>query len=281
MKIILSAYRLYLNAAFMIAPDWGAKKAFQVFATPRRQKVAEKEAAILAQAHQSLYRFEDKALSFYRWKNPHKGAQARKALLVHGWDGHAGNFGAIIKLLLNKGYEVLAFDGPAHRASEGKRTNMLQFARLIDQILCQESEIELLMGHSFGSGASVLSLHDFPKTQIKKLILLSTPDKIEDVILNFSQAMHLSRPNTERIFHFVEQKFNRKVQTLRVSEQVKKLTQPEILLIHDRFDRVLPFTFAESVAASNPRIELFAPEKVGHYKMLWKEVVLEKIASFI
>ncbi|WP_027002399.1 alpha/beta hydrolase [Hugenholtzia roseola] len=281
MKIILSAYRLYLNTAFLIAPDWGAKKAFQVFATPRRQKVADKEKAILAQAHQSVYRFENKALSFYRWKNPHQETATKKALLVHGWDGHAGNFGAIVQLLLNKGYEVLAFDGPAHRASEGKQTNMLQFARLIDQILRQESQIEVLIGHSFGSGASVLSLHDYPKKQIKKLILLSTPDKIEDVILNFSQYMHLSRPNTERIFNFVEQKFNRKVQAIRVSEQSKKLTVPEILLIHDRYDRVLPFAFAESVATANPKIELFAPEKVGHYKMLWKAVVLEKIASFI
>ena len=49
-------------------------------------------------------------------------------LLVHGWEGRALDFSEFIDPLVEAGYHVVAFDGPAHGESSGKQTHAPQFA---------------------------------------------------------------------------------------------------------------------------------------------------------
>jgi len=52
----------------------------------------------------------------WRWNHPAE----RKVLILHGFESSAINFDRYVKPLIKKGYEVLAFDAPAHGRSGSK-----------------------------------------------------------------------------------------------------------------------------------------------------------------
>ncbi|MBV7335161.1 alpha/beta hydrolase [Chloroflexi bacterium TSY] len=52
-------------------------------------------------------------------------------LLLHGWAGRGSQLGAFVQPLVDAGYRVVTFDGPAHADSPGKQTNLLEFAQII------------------------------------------------------------------------------------------------------------------------------------------------------
>ena len=49
-------------------------------------------------------------------------------LLLHGWDGRAAQMISFVEPLVDAGYAVLAVDAPAHGASAGRQTNMLEWS---------------------------------------------------------------------------------------------------------------------------------------------------------
>jgi pimeloyl-ACP methyl ester carboxylesterase len=63
-------------------------------------------------------------IAVYHW-----GKGGRRILLVHGWGGKAAQFFSFVGPLLDAGFEVIAFDAPAHGASSGSFASGPVFAR--------------------------------------------------------------------------------------------------------------------------------------------------------
>ena len=48
-------------------------------------------------------------------------------MLSHGWDGRASQFSVLARDLIAEGYRVVSFDAPAHGASAGRRTYLVDW----------------------------------------------------------------------------------------------------------------------------------------------------------
>ena len=69
------------------------------------------------------------------------GYSKKKVLLVHGWSGTSTQLVAFADKLLENGYMVISFDGPAHGKSTGKTTMMPEFLKTIQKIKTLQKHI--------------------------------------------------------------------------------------------------------------------------------------------
>lgn len=279
MNFILRSYRIYFKLAFLVNRRLASVSAFRLFATPLNQKIRPGETEALQKARQHFTRFGPYRIALYEWPAAAEVPARGRALLVHGWEGNAGSLGAFAERLSAMGYDVLAFDGIAHHKSSGRRTHVLQFSELVQHMLDSYNP-EILIAHSFGSAASVLALQRVSLPGVRKMVLLSTPDRIEDVVGDFSRLMHFSPRQDKALKKYIEQKFSMPVEELCISDLARGL-KPDVMLVHDTEDRVLPYSNALAVKAKNPSVYLHTIHRAGHYRMAWNEDVIHSVEHYL
>ena len=115
------------------------------------------------------------------------GYSKKKVLLVHGWSGRSTQLFAFADKLLENGYMVISFDGPAHGKSTGRTTMMPEFLKTIEKINTTFGPFEAAIGHSFGA----TSLYNAAATflDIKTFIAIGSGDRISDIISNFAKKL--------------------------------------------------------------------------------------------
>ena len=202
-------------------------------------------------------------------------------MLCHGWGGHALNFTFIIKGLLDRGFNVLAYDSPAHGNSTGKQTNLLHNAQALLTISENVSPIYALIGHSFGSISCAFALdleqHSEQLKQIENIILIAGPNKLADIFASFTQSMHLSNRILEIFYQKVETLTQRNIQQMNTVNFLQHFSG-NILLVHDHKDRVVPFSEAEDVSRGTGG-KLYSTTDYGHGRILRKDSVLTEIVK--
>lgn len=271
----ITIYRIYFRLLFLLMPRLAAKKAMILFSTPLNKKVRTRELEILAQAEKTTMSYDGLKIRVYAW-----GDSPHTALLVHGWEGNGGSLGAFVRPLLDSGYSVLAFDGPAHGQSTGKQTNVFHFSALVAKLI-KENNVKLLISHSFGSAASIFALSTLGNYAIDKMVIMTTPDKMEDVISGFVDFMKINAKGKHHIFRYLHEQFGRRIEDMTISDIASQVSPPKLMIVHSQSDKILPFQGALQVAAKVPYAILEAPLNAGHYKILWDAQVIDKVKTFI
>ena len=143
-----------------ISPSLAADIAWSFFCQPRsrKQELNQSEKALLQRAQQFFINSGEYQLAAYQWQTSNNPNNAKTVLCAHGWGGHALNFSHIIQRLLDDGFNVLAFDGPAHGNSSGKQTNLLRNTQALLAIASHVQPIDVLIGHSFGAMTNALAI---------------------------------------------------------------------------------------------------------------------------
>src|SRR5262245_31035534 len=77
-------------------------------------------------------------------------------LLVHGWGGRGAQLAAFVPPLVAAGHTVVAFDGPAHGDSSGRRATLLDFRDAVHAVASAASPVAGLVAHSLGATAAAL-----------------------------------------------------------------------------------------------------------------------------
>lgn len=202
-------------------------------------------------------------------------------LLVHGWEGQAGDFYRLIPSLLDAKYRVITFDGPAHGESTGKTTNMIDFAKVIKHILDVYSlDFECAIGHSFGGASLIYSVSKLRVNNVKKLITVSSPDKVSTIFNNFFEMMDINENLSKLFILTLENQTGVKVNDLSLSEMYKKVLNPS-MIIHDEGDKVVPFDDAKNISKVLPRLLFYKTKGFGHVRILHEKSVHNKILEFI
>src|SRR6202034_3928323 len=129
-KIAIGYTRLKLKLLTVLSKRMAAKEAFQLFCTPYLPKL-KKAPHIFDQAEQLNFLFKGLNIRGYRWNH----SRPNKILIIHGFDSQAYKFSRYVEKLLQKDYEVLAFDAPAHGNSEGKIINVQEYAFMIEEAI--------------------------------------------------------------------------------------------------------------------------------------------------
>ena len=170
-SLILTTLRLSLTTLGRLSPRWGGRAGFRLFCTPRsRRPVPEAVVSVMERAERFTLEVDGKSLPAYRWRPAEGPEDAPLAVLVHGWESRAGRLAIWVDPLLQAGFQVAAFDAPAHGEAPGKRTNPGDFALAIRSLDERLGPVHTLLGHSVGALASVLAVAGSPPVPGKNLV---------------------------------------------------------------------------------------------------------------
>ncbi|CAL2080826.1 Alpha/beta hydrolase family protein [Tenacibaculum sp. 190524A02b] len=239
------------------------------FGTPKREKMlyesAQKKRIPIKTIHKEI-----EVLTY--------GYSKKKVLFIHGWSGRSTQLFLAADKLLEKGYMLVAFDGPAHGKSTGKRTSMPEFLETIKEVTNLYGPFEVAIGHSFGGMCLYNAVAE--DLSVKKLITIGAGDKISEVILNFTKSLKLKNNVAKKIKGIYDKQWEKDVDEHASSEMAKKINIPT-LVIHDSMDGDVDVSSAINIRQSLKRGELFITNGLGHTKILRDKKVAVKIIEFI
>ena len=257
----------------MIAPDQAAKIAYRMWFYPRHHPEPAREKSWLVDAEHFQITHASEKLAAYRWG---KGPQV---LLVHGWDGRGAQLGAFVDPLRASGFEVVAFDLPAHGRSGGKKTNMLEAAAAIQVVASSLGDMRAVIAHSFGAGALARALSAGLNTD--KVVMISPPANLRWMADNFFSQLQLNHRVRKRVESRLVNEYGETVwQDVSADYNVRNLTQSG-LIIHDEGDRDVPFSQGRQLAEVWPGARLLRTQGLGHRRILRDKNVINEVVEFL
>ncbi|HZJ52845.1 MAG TPA: alpha/beta hydrolase [Myxococcaceae bacterium] len=199
-------------------------------------------------------------------------------VLVHGWNGTAGDLSAFIGPLRDTGRRVVAIDLPAHGRSPGRRSDLTEAVQVVEAVLRREPSIEAVIAHSFGVPATVLAAAR--GAPLPRTVLISGPIAVEPYLERFGQVLGLSPSIREALRRRLRTLLERAgLLPVELNAVAPRLGTPA-LIVHDRSDREVPFLSAQLLHRAWPGSELLATEGLGHRRLLAAPAVVERAVRF-
>ncbi|WGH76663.1 alpha/beta hydrolase [Tenacibaculum tangerinum] len=263
------------QALQIISTNWAAKFGAKIFTTPVNFTIPKRERVLLESAQKTTLHIpaisrDIKVLSY--------GYAPKKVLWVHGWAGRSTQHYLIADKLLEKGYMVISFDGPAHGESSGKTTHLLEFLATIAELNKQFGPFEAAIGHSFGG---VCLYNAIPEGfAVNKLVTVGAADTLSDVILNFTKNLHVKPRIAYKMKRLFDKQWQRDIDTHASSYKAKSISIPT-LVVHDSSDGDVAVSCALAIRQNLVNGKLLITEGLGHTKILRNAKVASKIVDFI
>ena len=279
MPASLSFPRISTNVRFaasaLLFPELAGAWAERVFLTPPRPRDAAAAALDLIDARSSLFEHRGRSIAIWRW-GPR---DAPAVLLAHGWGGYAAQMRAFVFPLLSAGYQVIAYDQPAHGISEGKLTGLPDFAEVLAEVSWHYGGAHAFIGHSLGAAAAGLALAT-RKVRFDKVVLVSPPGDLLGYSRRFARWHWMPEPVRRAMQSAIEDRYGVLWENLEVARLAPRLSKPA-LVIHDRDDQWVPWTQGAHIAQLWPGARLLSTDGLGHGRILSSDVVTRAAADFI
>ncbi len=262
-RIVLEYYQRKFNILSIFAPRKAAEIALKLFCTPYTRNRKFNVPEIFTKAEQLNLNLDDLKIIGFRWI-PSANSNHKKILICHGFDSFSYRFENYIQPLLDKGFEVLAFDAPAHGESGGKTITIIQYRNMILEINKTFGSIQGVLAHSFGGLAVALAIEQINDNSIKQLVLVAPATETVHAIDNFFNFLKLN--------HKVRTHFNILIEELGGNPSswysVSRVLQAEhipTLWIHDKEDTITPYNQMHHLTEMNlPHIEFEITTGLGH-----------------
>lgn len=276
-RVVLGYFSLKLKLLELIDINLAAKEAFKLLCTPYTRKKVFTLPPVFEQGNKICYNFQKHTISGYKWSAPNPNNHT--ILICHGFDSASYKFAHYIAPLLNFGFNVLAFDAPAHGLSTGKTINVLQYCNFIIEIVKHFGPVHGIMAHSFGGTAAALANEQLPKDTIKRMVLIAPATETSTSINDFSKLLKLSKALQDQLSHLVLSIGGKPISWYSVSRIVKSSTTPT-LWIHDKNDPITPYNDMANLQQLNlPHLKFEITEGLGH-SLYNDKIVAKKIINF-
>lgn len=261
---------------YFFAPNYLRRKAMKRLSNPVARKTRPFEDRILAEARKHTRPFKHFTIADYTW-----GYGPKKALLIHGWEGRAANFAALIPLLVDHGYTVRAFDAPSHGNSSIAPSSMLDYSDLTAEFL-KEGPYELLLSHSFGSVPLTFALNRADAGMpIHRMMFITSPDRFTDRVDQIIASLGLPDRAKEPLLADFEKATGLPAKTLSVSQLCSKLEPLHARILHGSSDQVLPIAWSKRVSEHLANCRFIQIEDAGHYRILWHQDTQRELLELI
>ena len=252
-----------------------AEKALEIFGTPFMKSVRKGPVKNAEVIH---FHFNQRKMNGYRWNHP----QNKKALILHGFGSAAHKFEKYAGLLADKGYEVLAFDAPAHGDSEGDTTNAIEYSSMIRQVIQQFGPIQSFMAHSFGAISLSLALEQLPHDENTKVVFIAPATETTSAVEGAFSMLKLKDEAVKNEFEKIIVKMTGKKIAWFSMRRAMDNIKASILWVHDEDDDITPWADALKVKEDNhPNIKFVLTKGLGHRKIYHDEGVKNMVKAFL
>ncbi len=276
-SMVLKMAQIGFSTVGRVFPSKAAKIAYKLFTTPRIRARHKKSDQILESARLFEFIYGKYILKGYEW-----GSGDRTILLVHGWESRGTAMRSFVPNLVSAGFKVVAFDGPAHGNSAGKRTNLPHFSGAVKAIIHYLGGVYGIVTHSFGGASTVFSLANIDNSiSIEKLVLIGVPSSMENLSNDFMSMIKAPASVARRFEKILESKVGMSLANAHMSNAFEKINVGETLVVHDRHDQVVPYSEATVVAETWKDTSLLVTENLGHFQLLKNPELIRRVTNFV
>lgn len=256
-----------------ISPAMATRAAVWLFTKPKRSAVFPGESQLSAQANSYFLTHRGYDLAIMEW------GRGPTVLCAHGWSSRGVRFKTLIERLVKSGYRVVAFDAPAHGLSSGSHTDVMDYADAILAVAQKTGSVHAIVAHSFGAAATLLALEKGLK--IRRAVFFSALNGMRGPIDYLAEKLGFSDQIRESVKQSFEKKFQRSIESLEAVQIVPQLKTPPLLIVHDKYDPVLPFHNALDLADVWKNSGLLTTHGIGHEAILDALTVMNKVLGFL
>lgn len=269
----------WLRASFYvaswIAPDAAIARAVELFCTPSRAARRRATAASTASAATLTLDVDGHNVEVYRWGDP---STQPYVLVAHGWSDYALRFLPLIDALRDAGYAVVAFDQPGHGRSDGDTSTLPEFARCVGAVGRHFGRADAVIGHSMGGAAAAIALRD--GLAADRAVLIAPPADLADAADRFAAFVGLAPHLRDRFHRALEERASVRFEALEAHRNVHAIGRPA-LIVHDLFDREVPWSDGERYARYWPRARMLSTANLGHNRILADAGVVGALLDFL
>jgi len=262
------------SAARWLAPELAGAAAERLFLTPPRPRYAGASAMDLIDGRSAIVEHKGRAIATWRWGRN----DAPAVLLAHGWGGNAAQMRPFVWPLLSAGYRVIAYDQPAHGVSGGKLTGLPDFADVFTELAWHYGGVKAVIAHSLGGAAA--SLAHARGLPLDSAVLISPPADMVGYSRRFARWHWIPEGIRRSMQVAIEERYGVSWDELDPARLAPRLSA-RALVIHDRDDRMVPWTQGSRVASLWPKARLFSTDGLGHGRILAVEGVTRAAVEFI
>jgi pimeloyl-ACP methyl ester carboxylesterase len=264
------AEHVALTALSLFAPRLAEARAAELFGRPQAIRARQLPAVPGLTAVHSRVSFRDGSLSVSEW------GQGPAVLLVHGWNGHAGQLAAFVAPLVAAGRRVVAFDQPAHGRSSGQQATLIDFAGAVRAVADAVGPLDAIIAHSLGATASALAVSwGLPAS---RLVLIAPPGNVPYFARAFAKQLGLSPARAEGMLVQLRKRIG-DLDALDLTK-LRPSARTAALVLHDRGDREVPFEHGAALAAAWPGTRFVPLDGLGHTRVLRDPGVVQLVTSF-
>ncbi|PJZ83636.1 alpha/beta hydrolase [Leptospira harrisiae] len=243
------------------------------FLSTQKQKPSRKEMDVLALAEQKEFKEKEHRIQYFHWKG-----EKETVLLVHGWNGHTGNFSRIIPALLEEGYNVIGIDLPGHGFSSGRYSNIVLSAKIVRRLVKDVGNPDYIITHSFGGAVATVAQE--LGVEASKLVYIAPPLRLEILRKSFSEYFKFTEEESESMRLILERKVKQPLSSLDLEKAGPKFNN-SLLVIHDEDDLEIPFAMGLAVSKAWRKSKLVPTKGLGHKMILRTESVKDEIINFL
>jgi esterase/lipase len=275
-RMVLKYVRTKFKLLSSISKRKAAEKAFELFCTPQLRTKKDLP-TVFKKSEKIEFPFEGNIVRGYRWNRP----SSKKALILHGYESSVINFEKYIEPLIQKSYEVLAFDAPAHGRSTGKSITVISYKNLVHHIWNNYGPIDSFITHSFGGLTLSLALEEITHSPTTRIVLIAPAAETKTAIDNFFKLLKLDDEVRKEFNKIIEEQGGKPPDWYSVSRVAPKLIG-QVLFLQDKDDPMTPVSDVKPIMDKNyPNFKFIISEGLGHRKIYRDEHSFKKIMEFL
>lgn len=273
-RTILSSTTYWLTkAAYHVAPVKSTKllreKGFKVKPFP----LSDDQRALMQQAHSFYLNFNGNSIKVFEW------GDGPAILLVHGWAGRALQFDKLIRTLLAEGYKVVAFDHKGHGESSTRFSSFPEIVRSTELVAGHyRGKLHGVVAHSMGAN-SIFKVCETIERKLKVVVVAPVGDFM-DMLETFRKKIGIY----EKLYHHTINNIEME-NGLQLSElgtlDYDRITRHDILLVHDKFDRINEVTVSQRLHENLQGSMLLQTEMLGHSRILGNQEVIARVIDHL
>lgn len=262
-QLVLSYIRTKFKVLSALSKQKAAEKAFELFCTPQYRN-RKKLPPVFEKAEKLNFHFEGYKIQGYRWNH----FSEKKLLILHGFESSVINFERYIKPLTKAGFEVLAFDAPAHGRSSGKKINAVVYKDFILHIQKQYGPIQNFIAHSFGGLALSLASEEMKPDEKSKIVFIAPATETTTAINSFFRFLRLDEAVRKRFNAIITKMSGGYSPEWFSIRRIAKNLKAEVLWLQDKDDQMTPLSDVEPIIMENyPNFKFIISEGLGHRRI--------------
>jgi pimeloyl-ACP methyl ester carboxylesterase len=179
-----------------------------------------------------------------------------------------------------QGFEILAFDAPAHGRSSGKKITVVTYKDLIKYILTNYGPVQHFIAHSLGGLALAMALEEWPHDDSYKVVLIAPAVESTTAIDSFFNFLKLGPPVRKEFDLLLKQKSGHDPEWFSI-RRTAPLLKADILWMQDKDDLMTPLKDVVPIMnQSLPNFDFIISEGLGHRRIYRDNKTFKSILAF-